>query len=174
MSKTAVDNFHEQEADKALDIEDLVEDKRDDFAKRIVHLLNNPDDRNPEIMEYFLGYFSEMTAIETGSVELAQLYWEQIAELVIASNDELHSVPQPDRGEIWTKTKQLMGMWVIRQAYIESGIPNTVLQDRAKDVDDTAKTREALSKTEQKAVAEDGHDIRGTMKVNREKRNNGG
>ncbi len=165
-----VGNYVDLVASRIVDLEELVEAKKSTVGERYVELLNNPAERLPGIWEWFSGYLAEHTATETGNVELAEMYWAEIDKYFGWSWDDLHSIPEPERGDIWSTARRMISATAQRQAMIDSGLLDAVLQQAAGTAVDSGRAAARLTTAQKREVASQAQ-IKSRAKEEKDRRN---
>jgi uncharacterized membrane protein len=96
---------------------DMVPAVREEFMR----LLEAPEDRIEDISLWFLEGGRAAEADELGSEEIADVIWDNIADLQSLSFSELASRPVDVRGDTWAKAAGVMVASALRQANITKG-----------------------------------------------------
>ena len=158
-------------SDKILDLEQTVDDHRQSFGAIYIDLLEHPENRDEGVWDWFIGYMMEHTASETGNEDLAVEYWQVIDDYFDWSWEHLHTIPPPERGDIWATARRVISATAQRQALIESGLAHALLvhaTDTAKVVGGAA----AKLSPAQKQAAAKATTIKSKVKEKREVRKN--
>ena len=135
------------------DIDDIVEDKREEFATIRLELLENPEQRSEEITDYYVASLEEQTAIESGNEEMAALYWEGVEEIASQSWSELYQTPVEERGDMFSTAGKLILATTWEQAAIESGLYTDLLIAADETAPEQRKRFDAMGQAEQKKTA---------------------
>jgi predicted PP-loop superfamily ATPase len=114
-----VKDFEQKRALESIATDDRVEDRREEFIGRYLELLEEPEERNPLILQNQILELYELDGEEDGDWESAELYWEKVGELATLGFSELHEIPIADRGGSFSDARSLMSRWAYDQAFIE-------------------------------------------------------
>ncbi len=147
------DKFLDAAADHLNVIDEIVDEHRLEFARIYIEVLEEPERRNPGIIEYIIGYMHEVMADETDSEELADLYWEKVDEYLDLTWDEINEVPMPERGDVYHTARKVISGIASRQAFIESGIAQLILLSSYSNAPVVGKLFGAMTPAEQKKTA---------------------
>jgi len=135
------------------DIEDIVEEKRPEFMRIREELLENPGQREPAIMDFYLLSLEEQTALESGNEEMAAAYWSGVEEIADQSWSELYQTPVEERGDMFNTAAKLILAVTWHQAFIECGAAADLLTKAADTAPEQAARFEAMGAVEQKKTA---------------------
>ena len=113
----------EQHADAKLDLDEFRAEMSDVYAARERELLDNPDERDPEIVDQWLGRLAERAAEELGDEALAEAYYERLADAVALSWDDLHNIPVAPRGAAHSAAQAAILGIARQQAFAEIMLP---------------------------------------------------
>lgn len=114
--------FVQASADRQEAIELLTESLQPTISRRFQELVNEPDQLNPVIIEDFLIDGMNLMINETGNQELAEAYWNQVAEMVQQPLDLLALTPVEQRSDVWNSAASIIISVAQIQAEIESGL----------------------------------------------------
>jgi len=127
------------------------------YKESFTTLLNDPDARNPQIGLWLAGYLMNQMAAELGNEDLAVSYWYNVAaDAGSMSLDELNSIPQNMRGDVWTTTRKVLVAWCDLQAQIESGFLTEIFSSLAKTDPMLKGAIKELDKSDIKQLVKDG------------------
>jgi len=126
LSKAAMD-FVDQAADTIISVDDLVNEKRDEFSALYLELLQSPERRDDQIEVQMIGYLYEQSLDELDG-EFAVEYWQTIAEAMDMTWDQLNDIPLNERGDVFHTTRKIMSAVAWKQAFIEAGIAVEVVR----------------------------------------------
>lgn len=115
-------SFVKASADRQEAIELLTESLQPTISRRFQELVNEPDQLNAFIMEDFLLDGRELMVNETGNEQLADAYWDQVADMVQYPLDFLAETPVEQRSSVWNDAASLIVSVAQIQAEIESGL----------------------------------------------------
>ena len=135
------------------DIDDIVEDKRPEFMRIRLELLENPEQREPAIMDFYLASLEEQTALESGNEEMAAAYWSGVEELAAQSWSELYQTPVEERGDMFATAAKLILATTWEQAFIECGAATELMVTAAETAPEQKARFDAMSPVEQKKTA---------------------
>jgi hypothetical protein len=85
-------------------------------------LYNNPAERSDLLTKRYLTAGYNAMVQETGNEELALAYWDQVAQMVDVSVDELAAVPTEQRGDVWNTAMGIILAVSMEQAQAQSGL----------------------------------------------------
>jgi hypothetical protein len=163
------DKFIEDFADYQIEIEDIANGLKPEVRSTYLALLENPDMRNPDILDSFIDAEVERTIQSSGSEELAAALWGEVAELAELSWSELNEFPPEDRDEIWNLARQMVSAVSMREALIRSGFYTDIFNLA---VTDGVKIPELARKADV-AKLEKGFDVKTRMSEKRKEQANG-
>jgi len=158
------DKFLDAAADHLNVIDDIVESHRADYARIYIEVLEEPNKRNPGIIEYIIGYMHELMADETDNEELADLYWEEVDSYLDLTWDEINEVPLSDRGGVYHTARKVVSGVAARQAFIQSGIAQLTLLSSYGNAPIMKSLFNAMPAKQRKEVAEE-NDLRERKKL---------
>jgi superfamily I DNA and/or RNA helicase len=118
-------------ADNIIAIDDLVAEKREEFADLYMELLNSPDRRNDKIEVKYVTYLYQQSIVELGNSSMLP-YWQTIADNMEMTFDELNQIPTNLRGDVFSETRKIMSAVSWEQAFIESGIAEAAIRSGLK------------------------------------------
>ncbi|MCP4674260.1 MAG: hypothetical protein GY854_01835 [Deltaproteobacteria bacterium] len=113
------EQFLENRAKRLVELDDLAESRRGALEARYAELLNDPDQRDPDIMADAIGALLETLIVEMDNEEYAEFYIGLVADFLALSYEEICSEPIPDRGDLWGTGQALVRAVASRQASVE-------------------------------------------------------
>lgn len=147
------EEFLDDQAEHLVRLERLSDKAIDDYADRYIELLNNPDERIPEIAVNIIGYLYVRDSETTGDEDLALAYYTRVDEFLDLSWRQLHSIPLSKRGNFWQSAQSIIDVWCSRQARIESGFVSLVLEQAREHSINKRREWLDLSPTERERLA---------------------
>lgn len=108
-------------ADNIIDTDDFVADARKRFGDLYIEILNSPDRRDDRIEVRYIEYFFLQSIEELGNESQLQ-YWQEVAQAMEMTWDELNAIPSNKRGRVFSDVRAIMSAVAWEQAYIESGL----------------------------------------------------
>lgn len=102
-----------------VDLNALVEEKREETGARFEHLMEHPKEREPGIAVQAIGYMMERYAEESGDDEAARGYAADLCALAVQPFGVISEVPLPKRGDIHSTGAALVSAICWRQAMME-------------------------------------------------------
>ena len=109
-------------ADRQEAIETVAKEKQPAIKTRFNHLVNNPHNIVPDILDDFITDGFEVMLAETGNEALATAFWEQVAFMLQSPLDVLAETPVEQRGDVWNAATSVLVSVAQIQAEIESGL----------------------------------------------------
>lgn len=150
-----------------IEIDDIAEEAKQAARPVYLMLLNNPDERNPDILDSFIDEEIERAIQASGNEELAYAMWGEVGELAELSWDELNEFPEEERDEVWNMARQMVSAVSMREALIRTGFYTDVLLHAVKDGGEVTE----LARKSDVRKLEKGFDVKtrmGEMKKERE------
>ncbi len=112
--------FTQARAVKLIQVNDIVVEQRDPFGERYLELMENPEQRNIDIMRRSVGYLAERYAEETGDPEAAAGYAADLASFVVQPFSAIAAIPLPVRGSLHSDGAALVSEISRYQAWTET------------------------------------------------------
>ena len=120
--------FVQSSADRHEELEAMALDKLPQIQSRALELFNDAEARRDKIAFWFLNDGYERMIAAGKSEEFTAEYWDDVAELVDLSMDELMAMPFDTRDAIWDEARKIVVAVSNRQATIESGLITEALR----------------------------------------------
>ncbi len=158
---TTIAAFEESRADNIININERVDSHRDEARRRIAALLDNPDQRNAEIVSQMLLSAFELDINEMGE-QASEQYWVDVGDLMSVSFKKLHSIPVLDRGRTFSDAQSMMLLLANIQSYIETTAKDDMINGmlQAEEIKRQIKTMTRATLEQ----ARTGLDIKGAVK----------
>jgi hypothetical protein len=119
---SALESFTDTYARFQIGIQNLVKDKKPAVQQTYLELLNAPEQRTPEILESFIDAEFRRSMAEHGNEELATAYWSEVEMLASMSWDELNEMPMNERGDLFSKAREMMSAVSMQEAMIRESV----------------------------------------------------
>ena len=113
-------DFITKRAAKLVDVNNIVNEKRDAFGERYLELMEKPQDRNLDIMRRSVGYLSERYAEESGDDAAGEGYAADLASFVVQPFSAIAAIPLPVRGSLHSTGAALVSEICRYQAWLET------------------------------------------------------
>jgi hypothetical protein len=160
-----VDNLTERQAEIELNAESNIEETQTRFSQ----LLDNPDERNETIFDWFVKVGVNQTASDV-DVEASFSLWNVVANYMDLPFNTLNQIPVLERSTAWEVATSAMIAGASRQAQIESGLTLESMINGLDNADDLESAVEGMSADELSKVR---FDIKGELKRKKADKKNG-
>lgn len=165
-----LEKFVDAATNRMLDTAQLGKDAQPEAARITVELLNNPEQRNDEIWDWFILGWLNAASADMDQVEASKVALD-LATLVDQTFDQLNETPTVERSQLWEVASQIMVAAAARQARIMTGVTKQSMVDGIEDAGDLKEDLNGVSKSD----LEGAHlNIASEMKRKEAEKKNGG
>ena len=165
-----LDKFVDSAVERQAETEVNAEQNIDQVQQLYLKFLNNPEERNPAIWDWFV----QDEIISAGRImdgDTLDIYLAELAQLIDLKFDDLQRVPVVEREGVWNAAEEMMSAAASRQAQIESGLVSQALKDGVENGFELAKEAAKLNRTQLQNIS--NVRMKEAMKERKEQKRNG-